>query len=188
MDSSVVVPVVANGVAVCAIVFGWRQNRDNLANQRRLADLGHVRGLLDDAAIALHRGACVLDEVRSQVAQHTPKFFTSDKGTEVFTELGRCGEELDALLERLRIRFGSDHRVVTSLNSADAALLDIHRAAGLVRLKPDDDGSPVAAHAIREFYDDTMSRLLAQRERYDRTRKDFIDAAYVVAGAQLSVS
>jgi hypothetical protein len=57
-----------------------------------------VRGLLDDAAVALHRTAYALDEMRSQVTQHTPGFFKSERGTEVFAQLDSCGKELDALL------------------------------------------------------------------------------------------
>lgn len=188
VDSSAALALAANAVAVCAVVMGWRQNRDNLLNQRRLADLGHVRGLLDDAAIALHSAAYVLDEVRSQDTQHTPSFFKSEKGRDVFADLERSGWELNVLLERLRLRFGGDHRVVECFGAADTALLDVFRAAGLTRIEPDADGSPAAAHAIQQLHDQIRKRLSTQRERFDTTRDDFIAAACAVAGAQLPTS
>jgi hypothetical protein len=40
-------------------------------------------------------------EVRGEVTQHTPDFFKSDEGTEVYAELERFGRDLDAP------RFGS---------------------------------------------------------------------------------
>jgi hypothetical protein len=55
MDSATALALAANVVAICAIAAGWMQSRDTLVNHRRLADLGHVRGRLDDAAVALHQ-------------------------------------------------------------------------------------------------------------------------------------
>jgi hypothetical protein len=185
VDSSTALALAANGVAICAIGAGWWQNRDSLGNQRRLADLAHVRGLLDDAAIALHGAAYILDEVRSQVTQHTPAFFKSEKGTEVFVDLGRCGRDLDALLERLRVRLGSEHQAVLCFTRAAGALLDIYRACGLARHEPDPNGSPAAAHAIDKFHAETRERLLNQRERFDEARVAFIAAAHAIAGVQL---
>ena len=185
VDSATTLGLAANVVAICAVVAGLRQSHDTLRTQRRLADLGHVRGLLDDAAVTLHRTAYVLDEVRSQVTQHTPGFFTSEKGAEVFADLERCGRDFEVLLERLRIRFGDEHAVVASSGEADEAVLDIYRAAGLVRLEDPSDGSPAAEHEIARFYKQTRERLVTQRERFDEARHKFVEAAHAVAGAEL---
>jgi hypothetical protein len=141
--------------------------------------------LLDEAAVALHRAAYVLDEVRTQVTQHTPDFFKSERGTEVFVDLGVCCQDQDALVERLRVRFGRSHAVVAGFERADEAFLDIYRAAGLVRLEPESDGSPAANEMIRDFHDKQRSRLKEQRDRFDQARNDFIDATSEVAGADL---
>jgi hypothetical protein len=127
-------------------------------------------------------------EVRGQVTQHTPDFFKSDEGTEVYAELERFGRDLDALRERLQVRFGDEHPVVAAFCEAGEALLDVYRAAGLVRLEDPPDGSPAAAHAVRQFYDRTRRRLTTQRERFHRAREDFIEAAEAVAGARLPSS
>ena len=172
-------------VALGAVGAGLWQHRGTLKSQRRLVDLDNVRGVLDDAAVALHRAAYVLDEARTQVTQHTPDFFKSERGTEVFADLDKRGKDQDALLERLRVRFGRSHAVVTAFERADEAFLDIYRAAGLVRLEPESDGSPAANEAIHSFHDKTRSRLDKQRVLFDQARNDFIDGASETAGADL---
>jgi hypothetical protein len=149
VDSTTALGLAANVVALVLVAAGWRQNHDTLENQRRIADLGHVRGLLDDAAVALHRAAYVLDEVRSGMTKHSPNFFTSEPGTEVFADLDAEGKKLDALVERLRVRFGNEHPVVVAFRQADEAMLDIYRAAGLVRLEDPPDGSPLRVTLYR---------------------------------------
>ena len=185
MDSTLALGLAANVVALGAVGAGLWQNRETLMTQRRLADLDNVRGLLEEAAVALHRAAYVLDEVRTQVTQHTPGFFKSERGTEVFADLGERGKDQDALVERLRVRFGRSHAVATAFERADEAFLDIYRAAGSARIEPDSDGSPAANDMIRDFHDKIRSRLKEQRDRFDEARNDFIDAAGEAVGADL---
>jgi len=123
--------------------------------------------------------------VRSQVTQHSPDFFKSETGTETYIELGRRGKELDALIERLRVRFGRDHEIVATFREADEAVLDIYRAAGLARLEPEADESPASAHFVQKFHDEIRERLTTQRERFDEAREAFIDAAQRAGGTQL---
>ena len=185
VDSTLLLGLAANVVALGAVGAGLWQHHETLKSQRRLADLDNVRGLLDEAAVALHRAAYVLDEVRSGVTQHTPSFFTSESGTEVYTDLGKCGKDLDALMERLRVRFGRGRPVVTAFERADEAFLDIYRAAGLVRLEEPPEAAPPEAHEVRRFYDEIRDRLTTQREHFDKARDAFVDAANQAAGADL---
>jgi hypothetical protein len=185
VDTATVAVIASSTVAVVSIGANVFQNERRLRHERRLADLDAVRSALDDAAAELHATAYVLDEVRSQVTQHTPDFFKSEKGTETFIELGRRGKELDALNERLRVRFGRDHEVVAPFIETNEAVLDIYRAAGLVRLEPGGDGSPASAHQVAKFHDETRDRLIAGRDRFDGAREAFIVAAQRAGGAQL---
>ncbi len=185
MDTATVAVITSSTVAVASIGANLLQHERGLKVQRKLADFENVRGVLDDAAAELHRVAYVLDDVRSRVTQHGVGFFKSDDGTATFTELGRLGRELDALTARLSVRFGRGHEVVALFSAANHATLEIYQAAGLVRLEPEPDGSPAAAHSVRKFYDETRDKIEAQRSLFDDARERFLDAAHRTAGAQL---
>ena len=71
MDAVAIIAVIAsNLVAGLAVYFGARQHRDRLKLDRRLHDLDNVRGVLDEAAVELHRVAYALDDVRSYLGRY----------------------------------------------------------------------------------------------------------------------
>jgi hypothetical protein len=100
MDAGTVIAIVVpNIVAAIAIVLGWRQQGRGLRHGRHLADLENLRMVLDGAATALHTTAYALDRVRLRLTQHAQGFSTATR--ERSDSVGRAGEGLDALVERL---------------------------------------------------------------------------------------
>jgi len=93
MDAATAIAIAApNAVAATAIVLGWLQHRGRLDQDRRLIDLDNVRDVLDEAALALHRVAYVLDDVRSYLLQYGgASFFKTDDGTMTYKKLGASG-------------------------------------------------------------------------------------------------
>lgn len=185
VDTATVAVISSSVIALASIAATAFQHERRLSLDRALKDLEAVRGALDDAAAALHRTAYVLDDVRSQVTQHAPAFAKTEKGTEVFAKLGQHGNELDALTERLSVRFGRKHDVVSTFRTATEAALAIYRAVGRARLEPDADESPAAVRAVQDFHDETRATLALQRTSFDDARRAFIDAAHGAAGAAL---
>jgi hypothetical protein len=187
MTTETIAIIVSGTVALAAIVATWHQHVRSLGHERTLADLANVRDILDEAAVALHETAYLLDDLLSYLTQHGGvSFFKTEDGTAIYKALGGRGRELDALLERLSVRLGSDHHVVSAFNAADAATLGIWRAAGLLRDEPEADGNPAAANQIRKLNDQKRGEIEAFREQFDTARKAFVSAAHTAAGSRLS--
>lgn len=180
---AIVVPAV---VALAAIGSTGYQHLRGLRHERHLVDLDNVRDVLDAAAVALHAVAYSLDDIRSSLMQHNGVlFFKSPKGTEIFTELGEHGRDLDALYERLSLRLGRACEVVTAFKTADEAALGIWRAAGGLRLEPEADGSQDVSDEMARISQQRRSEIEAAREAFDAAREAFLRAAYATAGARL---
>lgn len=186
MDTATVSVIASSTVAVVAIGATWLQHRASLKHERTVVDLDNVRDVLDEAAVALHRTAYVLDDLRSRLTQHRPiPFFHSDDGTELYRRLGDHGEVLDALLERVSVRLGRDHDVAKALSAADGAFLKIYRAVGLLRLEDLADESEAARRQVERIEREQMEKVGLNRERFDKAREWFIGAAQRLAGARL---
>jgi hypothetical protein len=190
MDAETVLAIVApSAVAITAIVFGWKQHQGSLQQQRKLADLENVRGVLDDAAALLHRVAYVLDDVRVGLIQYGSGFFKAESRVETYMELERCGQECDAVRERLAVRLGAEHDAVKTFKDTDQAVLDIYRALISLRLyvePPPDPGH--GANQVAELVDQLREAITEKRAKFDQHRVDFMDAAQRTAGAQLPAS
>ena len=126
---TVVIAVAANLVAVAAIVYGQKQHRASLDQQRRLEDLANVRDVLDETAAHLHVVATSLDQVRLRLTTMGLGFFEDKEGTErpegmeLLRQLSRAGDDLDVLRARLAVRFGEPHEVVVKITEVDDAVL-----------------------------------------------------------------
>jgi hypothetical protein len=186
MDTATVSVIASSTVAVAAIAATWFQHRAGLKHEREVVDLDNVRDVLDDAAVALHRIAYVLDDVRSRLVTNRPApFFHSGEGTELFKRLGNHGEALDALVERVSVRLGREHEVAKALSAADGAFLKIYRAAGALRLESLDDDSEAARRQIEKIEQEKKEAIGLNRERFDKGREWFIASAHRLAGARL---
>jgi hypothetical protein len=178
--------IVSGVVAVAAIAATWHQSLRGLGHERKLVDLDNVRDILDEAAVALHASAYVLDDVRSDLTQYGGvTFFKTDAGSKIYKLLGSQGRGLDALIERLSVRLGRDCDVVVAFKAADEAVLGVWQAVGLLRLEPEGDGSSSAASALRELNDQKRREVEAHREAFAAAREKFVAAAYNLAGARL---
>lgn len=186
MDIETVAVIASSAVAIAAIVAAWLQHRASLKHERTVVDLDIVRDVLDEAAVALHRTAYVLDDLRSQLTQHRPiAFVHSDDGTDLYKRLGDHGEALDALLERVSVRLGRDHDVAKALSAADGAFLKIYRAAGLLRFEDPAVGSEAARHEVERIEREQVEKITLNRERFNKAREWFIGAAQRLAGVRL---
>lgn len=187
MTTETVAIVVSGAVAVAAIIATWHQHSRGLGHERKLADLASVRDLLDEAAVALHRVTYVLDDVRSSLTQYGGvRFFKTDDGTTTYEQLGEHGRELDALLERLSVRLGPEHEAVSAFKAADEAVLQVWRAAGLLRLEPESDGDEAASRQIERLNNEKRDAIEGDRGAFDAARERFVAAAHGAAGSRLA--
>jgi hypothetical protein len=190
--TTLVVALAANSAAIAAIVYGFKQHRASLDQQRKLADLAAVRDLMDETAAHLHGVATALDNVRLRLTTMGVGFFESNEGVErpegmeQLRELGRAGDQLDVLRERLAVRLGERHSVVVKLTEVDEAVLAIWRALDGIRFNVDRDADPgYGQRWIRDYFDEQHAKITEERTVFDAARKAFLAAAHSAAGAQL---
>jgi hypothetical protein len=146
-------------VAAIAVAVGlWQQTR-LLRHERRRDDLRETRGVLDDAARALH------------LADHCRRAIIGDlDNPEKREALRLAGLALDEIKQRLAIRFGRKHVVTTTCADCADAMLDVFGAtqfAGLFTLP------------------ERAKRLEAAGRDFEARWPRFIDAATSCAGVEL---
>jgi hypothetical protein len=101
--------------------------RLQLAHEREMADLQHVRNLLDDAAVALHDADYARYDIEAARMSHGAGL--AEKARDEITRARDVGKDLDRLGERLAIRLGPDDNAVTYFRAAAQALLAVFRLA-----------------------------------------------------------
>jgi hypothetical protein len=151
-------------VALAAIGVGaWRQKR-GFSHEREVRDIDHVRGLLDDAAIALHGASYARDDVM----RAGPAVAVKTEG--VAAKIAATGTTLDELAGRLAVRFGPNADATTKFREAADALRAIE----------------IAIH-IPGFVDeaDQFQRFEAASGRFNDARAAFLAAAAKTAGVKL---
>ncbi len=178
-----------NIVALAAIGARVWQRHSSRKHDRERHDLDAVRAILNDKAVALHRIAYALNDVRSHLTQHGDSFFTSphggERGEEIFEELQSVGRDADVVVERLAVRFGRRAAVTEAFTKADDATLEISRALGLLRMESAPDGSSAAERYLAESMTKTRAKLKEQRAYFNDAREAFIVEAVNLAGARL---
>ena len=96
------------------------------------------------------------------------------------------GKEMDALVERLKVRFGPEHEIAAAFSAADEEVLGVLRKVELIRFQGATEyDDPYAQRQTREFYDKKTLEIEGLREVFDSRREDFVAAAYRAAGAKL---
>lgn len=186
MDTATVAVIATSSVAGLSIAANLLQHARTLKHERQLTDLGHVRDVLDDAAVLLHRIAYILDSVRMALIQTPMTFFEDEKRAQTYRVLRRSGEECDALRERLTIRLGEDHDAVSAFTKLDSAVLEIFRCLDLIRFEtetPPDPGS--ATSQVRGIVERKRDEIDQYRAAFDGHRAEFMRAAHGAAGARL---
>ena len=154
-------PTVVERAAIGSAV--WQQKR-GFSHDREVRDTDHVRGLLDDAAIALHRASYARDDVM----RVGPAVARNRKG--VAAKIATTGTALDELTEHSSVRLGPTTVAVTHFRDAADALraidIEIHRPEGFDMVE--------RTHAFR-----------AASGRFDAARAAFLAAAAKTAGVKL---
>jgi hypothetical protein len=155
--------------------FGWRERGRTLEHERRINDVGAVRDVIEEGAVALHRDAYTLDDLRGP---------SSRSREDVYAALREFGQRYDELSERMRVRLGPEHEVTRKFVGAGEAVLDIFRALGLMGHEEPAEEEWVRRDVAR-FMDEQWQRIDAAYERFDQHSKEFIAAAARLAAAKL---
>ena len=167
---SIVAIAVPNLVTALALVLTWKQSNRRLEAGRELADLEAVRSILDQCAIDL-RGL-----LGSMSLTTAPGFgdreFTDEETREGQEKFGRHGEALDEMENRLRIRFGSGHALVLTLERTLWAALEAKIASDDVQ------GGKSRPEEVYEKLKDALSRTM-------KNGHEFMETAQRVAGVQV---
>ncbi len=130
-----------------------------LEHERRQDDLREARGVLDDAARALHE------------ADHRRRDILGDiTNPEKREALRLAGLALDQLKERIAIRFGLRHEVTTTFAACANEMVQVFGATKFVELFG---------------LSDRNRRLVGAGERFEALWPAFIDAATAYAGVDL---
>ena len=134
-----------------------------LSHDRDMSDLGHVRALLDDAAMALHRASYARDDVMRVGPA------AAGKREGVAAKIATTGTALDELADRLAVRFGPDADATTNFREAADAL----RAIDI------EIGRPEGFDIVEQF-----QAYQAASARFDDARTAFLAAAAKTAGVK----
>lgn len=114
-------------VAVVAIGSAYRQQKRSFGHEREMVDLAAVRAVLDDAAVLLHRA-------------ETAVIGSSDDLTQAIEKVETLIPELEATLQRLSVRLGSQHPTCNVLLNTILGLHNWCTIALLVNLPETEDG------------------------------------------------
>jgi hypothetical protein len=170
--TSILLVLSAPAVAVIALIVGKQQQAATLRQQakqhaatlqheRLRDDLREARGVLDDAARALHE------------ADHRRRSIIGQLDNETKRESLRvAGLTLDEIEERIAIRFGRGHIVTISFGACAEAMLDVFGATQYPELFELADRAERLRKAGREF---------------EALWPAFVDATTAYAGVDLEV-
>jgi hypothetical protein len=151
-------------VALAAIGSGAWQQKRGFSHERVVRDIDHVRGLLDDAAMALHRASYARDDVM----RAGPAVAGKTEG--VAAKIAATGTTLDELADRLAVRFGPDADATTKFREAADAL----RAIDI------EIGRPEGFDIVEQF-----QAYQSASGRFDAARAAFLAVAAKTAGVEL---
>lgn len=186
MDAGSVIAVAgAQIVALAAIGAGFWQQRKGFVHERKLADLESVRDLMSEAAAILHRVEYALDSANSTLTEWGAAFFEGEEREKPYRQLEEVGREMDGVLGQLRIRFGPGHPATVAFADADAAMLDVFRALGLVKVEDPAIKGSYEEREVVEMVAQQRDRVRTGRENFGIAQEQFVAEAYAAAGAKL---
>ncbi len=128
------ISLIVSGIsAVAAIgtgVITYRLATRRFDHERRLADLDAVRLVLDDAAGAMQRAHSEMAQINRLIAQLVDGAWKTPSLRDEVRAFDRVLQLLDEAAARLRIRFGSEHEIVTLYEAAVSNALEfVYRVA-----------------------------------------------------------
>lgn len=148
----------------------WEQRR-GFKHERAMTDLGDLRALLDDAAVALHDANYSRRGIEVERMSEGTKL--AERAAEQIARLGEIGKELDRLGERLAVRLGPDDDAVTQFRAADEAVQEVLHAARTPERFAELD--------VRAWHNE----FEAANTSFNDARAAFLEAAAERAGAKL---
>lgn len=160
------------------LAFGWRERGRTFEHERTLSDLAAVRDVIEEGAVYLHRVAYALDLVKQDLEGNAKR---------AHAKLGELGMTYDEISERLKVRLEPRHEVAQKFMGAVEATLEaariVERVVDLHLPHLAQAGS--AAKQAMTLLDQDRGGLTKARLRFDAHRREFIDAAACIAGANL---
>lgn len=186
MDTGSAIAVVASSfVAIAAIGTAFWQQERGFGHERKLADLESVRGVMSGAAAILHRIEYALDDANSTLMEWGAAMFDNEARAKPYYQLKEVGREADGVLGQLRIRFGPDHPATLAFGDADAAMLDVFRALGLIKMEDPDVKGSYDEGQVDQMLKEQRKRVTTGRENFGIAQEKFVQAAHAAAGAKL---
>jgi hypothetical protein len=154
-------------VALITAVTTNRRQRESLNHDRELTDLADLRGVLDEAAVAIRTGHDKFDNLQKRFEEHGKDL--PDKQRD---ELAESGRVMLALNARLTVRLGEGGPVTKPLEEMCGTMLATWH--------------DVTSEAFEEAADDAIGERLAYaeiaKERFETAWDDFTAAAVAKAG------
>ena len=173
MDAGTIIAIaVPNIVTALALWLTWKSGERRIAHGRELADLDAVRDLFDAAAVDLREVMIAIHPATGTVFDTSDHQMEPERAKEAEGKLGEHGESLDIMVERFRVRFGSKHIVVVSLEDTIGAPYEARRALWEL-----DEGEIDREDAKQRVRDEIQHAQMAS--------ETFLTAAHQVAGARL---
>jgi hypothetical protein len=131
------------------------RQREALDSERKLADLGDLRSLHDEAAVALDAVRLATEKAHANVAWALSQKMTGEAKARLAQEareaLNKTGPPLVSLAARLRVRLGSHDIITDEFDAASGAAGEMTVAAAELRLETGGDVGSKAQEAGDNF-------------------------------------
>jgi hypothetical protein len=179
-EISLIGSVAAAMASAGAAVIAYRLGRQRFDHERRLSDVDSARRVLDDAASAMQRTSSSLESLLTRLHTYASPWPGRPWNENLLRNDAdakrKAGDELTSLAGRLRIRFGSQHRLVTVYESAASLVRGVAVQLELMASEAENRG------AVLEDPHEVIDR--AARE-FTRARDLFMLIAYQTVGTNL---
>jgi hypothetical protein len=152
----------ASGLALVTVYT----KRVDVEHARELADLDNLRTLLDEAAIAIDRGADAVHRLRNEVSEHG----VADLPVKERNRVAKRGRVIVSLLSRLHVRLGLTDPIVEHFDALSVAIWNAWQQAN--PLDADEPGELAKRFAA----------IRAAGKDFDDAADAFIGAAVARAG------
>lgn len=167
LTSGVVGPWVANR-------FAADRQRRELAHERSMTDRQELRGLLDEAANALHQASDARKAAESAVTSYGAAVGVKVPGLK--DTMANAGKPLAAVRERILVRLGSRHPVSEAFRGVDEAFVALFAPVMYLCDHGMDEGS---------ISSDTWNEVKQAAAAYEKHRSSFMDAVAAAVGVRL---
>lgn len=153
------------GPVIGATAAAWHQKRA-FGYERGAADRAELRGLLDEAAVALHHVDYAHGAVDLAILTHGG--WVGQYSPDALRSFETAGKVLDEIRERLVVRLGRHHALVAAfIATNENCLVGFRIVKGIANLGADPNGSLATE----------IERLEKSKRNFQASRERFLDLA-----------